>query len=202
MGATTWNYFAPYDKDVAAALQRLREETFRAQKYQRFVPTPEEMEDEAAFNQQVESMMSDPEKTFFPKPGEDKDDWAARVHGQLEQILPKGSDLAAHDDDAQKPIGSIEELLEKQGESGTHSILDIQHISEAPEFRAVSPMPLKELKRIFGTDKPTRKMVEARLGDYDLVEHPLVSERWQGIYFAIYCDDEPDGIFFMGTSGD
>jgi hypothetical protein len=120
----------------------------------------------------------------------------------LEQILPKDSDLAAHDDDSQKPIGSIEELLEEQGESGTHSILDIQQISAEPEFGAICLMPSKELIRLFGTDKPTRKMVEARLGDYDLVEHPLVSERWQGIYFTIYRDDKPDGIFFMGTSGD
>lgn len=202
MGATTWNYFTPYDEDILAALQRLRAEIFRTRKYQRFVATDEEIEEEEAFNQQVESMMFDPEKTLFPKPGEDKDEWAGRVHGQLEGMLPKDSDPRTHEHDTQKPIGSIDELLEEQGESGTHSILDIQGVSDEPEFGAVSPMPADELVELFGTDKPTRKVVEEKLGDYDLVEHPLVSERWQGIYFTVYQDGKPHELFFMGTSGD
>jgi hypothetical protein len=87
-------------------------------------------------------------------------------------------------------------------ENGTHSILDIQHVSPLAEFGAVCPMPAEELVKLFGTDRPTRKMVEDKLGDHDLVEHPLVSERWQGIYFVVYRDTQPDELFFMGTSGD
>ena len=45
-------------------------------------------------------------------------------------------------------------------------------------------------------------MIEEKAGDYNLVEHPLVAERWQGIYFSIYRNGRPDELFFMGTSGD
>jgi hypothetical protein len=97
---------------------------------------------------------------------------------------------------------TIDDLLEGQGESGTHSILDIQGVSPEPEFGAVCPMPVERLQELFGTDKPTRKMVEEKLGDEELIEDPLVSERWQGVYFTVYRDGRPNELYFIGTSGD
>jgi len=201
MGSTTWDYFAPYDDDVDAALQRLREHTFSAGNYERFVPTDEEMERATAFTEQIESESFDPEKSVHPKPGEPMLEWAMRIQQQMSKLTGTPPKQSQRKDGPKKPE-TIDELLEEQGESGTHSILDIQRISPVPEFGTVSPMPAERLHEIFGTDKPTRKMVESKQGDVDLVEDPLVSERWQGIYFIVYRDGKPDEIFFMGTSGD
>jgi hypothetical protein len=201
MGATTWDYFVRYDDDVDAALQRLREQTFRAGSYERFVVTDEEMERATAFAEQIESESFDPEQSVHPKPGEPMHVWAMRVQQQMSKFIGTSPKQSPRKNDPKKPA-TIEELLEEQGESGTHSILDIQRISPVPEFGAVSPMPVERLREIFGTDKPTRKMVESKQGEYELVEDPLVSERWQGVYFTVYRDDRPDELYFIGTSGD
>jgi len=44
MGATTWDYFTPYEDDAGAALQRLREQVFREGRYERFTLSQEELE--------------------------------------------------------------------------------------------------------------------------------------------------------------
>jgi hypothetical protein len=102
-----------------------------------------------------------------------------------------------------KPPATIEDLLTQEAESGTNSILDITHISVEPEFAAVIPMPLQMVQEIFGTDKPTREMVEAKRGDPELTDdNPLAYEGWQGTYFTVYRDGKPDEIYFVGSSGD
>jgi len=131
--------------------------------------------------------------------GETLFQWIARIQEFADKI--GGEPRKPEPDYSRKPT-TIDELLEEQGESGTHSILDIHRVSDELDFGAVSPMPSNELEALFGTDKPTRKMVEDKLGDNDLVEHPLVSERWQGVYFTVYRDGRPDQLFFIGTSGD
>jgi len=198
MGSTTWDYFVPYDEDADAALQRLREQVFRKGHYQRFTLSADDLE----FFQEKPGMV-DPaapaEKQMEKQEGETMLQWAMRVQRFLNGTA-SGADAEASD----KP-DTIDELLEEQGESGTHSILDIQRVSEEPEFGAVSPMPSEELEKLFGTAMPSRKMVEDKLSStdaHDLVEHPLVSERWQGVYFTIYRAGRPDELFFMGTSGD
>jgi hypothetical protein len=40
---------------------------------------------------------------------------------------------------------SIEELIEMNAESGTHSILDIQEVSSEPDFRVVAPLMSEQL---------------------------------------------------------
>jgi hypothetical protein len=201
MGATTWDYFATYDDDVSSALERLRQQTFRIGNYERFVPTSDELERAVAFTEQIESETFDPEKSVHPKPGEPMLEWAMRIQQQMNKLAGTPPKQSQRKEQANKPA-TIDELLEEQGESGTHSILDIQRVSDTPEFGAVSPMPAERLLKIFGTDKPTRKMVESKLGDVDLMEDPLVSERWHGVYFTVYRNDKPDEIFFIGTSGD
>jgi hypothetical protein len=182
MGATTWSYFTPYDNNVDAALQRLRQEVFKDGKYGNGIPATDDMR--AMFEQVIAQN---------PKP--------ALARQQMEEAMARIEQL--RDSIPPQPRAeTIDELLEQRAESGTHSILDIQRISTTPDFGAVSPLPGEVMEELFGTDKPTRKKVEEKLGEHDLVEHSLVSERWQGIYFTIYRDDKPDELFFMGTSGD
>jgi hypothetical protein len=198
MGATTWDYFAPYDKDVGAALQRLREQVFREGRYERFTLPPEELD---TFQGKPRALdpNAPPDQQMQMQEGETFFQWAARLQdfaNKMGGVPPK-----PEPESSTKPE-TIDELLEEQGESGTHSVLDIRGVSEEPEFGAVSPMPSEELEELFGTDKPTRKMVEDKSVDHSLVEHPLVCEPWQGVYFTVYRDGRPDELFFIGTSGD
>lgn len=183
MGATTWHYFTRYQADIGAALQSLRQQVFREDDYGSGIPEPNDM------RAVLEELVAQSPNAGLAR--QQMEEAVARLE-QLRRMMPSEPTKAA----------TIEELLEQRAENGTHSILDVLQVSNVPTFGAVSRMPSEELVKLFGTDKPTRRMVEGKLGDYDLVEHPLVSERWQGIYFIVYRDAEPDELYFMGTSGD
>jgi hypothetical protein len=91
---------------------------------------------------------------------------------------------------------SIEEAMEAADADGTRSILDMERISETPDDGAVVALPNEELIALFGTDKPTREMIE---DNDDLFE---ILERGQGVYVIAYQDDEPSQIYFAGYSFD
>ena len=95
---------------------------------------------------------------------------------------------------------TIEELLQSQGESGTHSILDIVRVSPIPEFGTVSPLSVSQLVEIFGSDKPTRHHVQNKYEEGALEEY--TDKRWQGTYIIVYRNGSPHEIFFAGCSGD
>jgi hypothetical protein len=157
MGGCYWDYFVPYESDVNAALQKLRDEVFRTKQYS------------------SSGLMSE----------------------------DSNADSESFDDENSESPATIEDLLQQEGESGTNSILDITHISQAPEFASVSLMPAQMLRKIFGTDKPTREMVEAKRGYPELTDdNPLLEEGWQGTFFTVYRGTEPDQIYFVGSSGD
>ena len=94
---------------------------------------------------------------------------------------------------------TIAELQEQNAEEGTHSILDIERISEGPAFGAASPLAPAQLLEVFGTHRPSLEAVlhEARAGG-------LGDKRggWAGLYVIAYTWDEPSHIFFCGFSGD
>jgi len=74
--------------------------------------------------------------------------------------------------------------------------LDLDHISEEPEFFAASPLPDERLLELFGTTQPTRTTVEK---DQDFFEE---IDRGHGIYIIVYRDGKPDEICFAGYSFD
>lgn len=92
---------------------------------------------------------------------------------------------------------TVQELIELRGEEGTHSIIDIEKASSIRDIRVISPLTPQEFADIFGTDKPTREMVEQKA--YELRD---LRERWEGVYVVVYKDGLPDEIFFIGFSGD
>jgi hypothetical protein len=61
--------------------------------------------------------------------------------------------------------GSIAELLERAGHSGTHSILDIERVSEQPGFGLAAPLSADSLRQAFGADAPTLEQVERHWPD-------------------------------------
>jgi hypothetical protein len=91
---------------------------------------------------------------------------------------------------------SIDEAMEDSDADGTRSILDLDHISDEPDFSAVTPVPPDELERLFGTDQPTHEMIE---DNGELFEN---IERGQGIYVIAHKNGQPNEIFFAGYSFD
>ena len=97
---------------------------------------------------------------------------------------------------AEHQPATIEEAFENMDEDGTASILDITHIADEAEFFAVVPLPRVDLVRLFGTDKPTREMIERNMDFYEDIE------RGQGVYIVAHQDGKPSEIFFGGYSFD
>jgi hypothetical protein len=92
---------------------------------------------------------------------------------------------------------SIEEAFEDADADGTRSILDMERVEDSSDFNAVAPMSEEDLVAFFGTDKPTRRMIE----DNDDLFEPL--ERGKGVYVIAYDDGgQPSEIFFAGYSFD
>jgi hypothetical protein len=91
---------------------------------------------------------------------------------------------------------SIKKALKASGADGTRSILDLDHISDDPDFGAVAPLPTDELERIFGTQQPTHQMIE----ESDQLFEGM--ERGQGVYIIAYKNGHPDELFFGGYSCD
>jgi hypothetical protein len=91
---------------------------------------------------------------------------------------------------------TIEEALEDSDADGTRSILDLDHISDEPEFCAVTPLDEEVLESLYGTTRPTRSMLEANMDFFEDVD------RGQGVYVIAYCDGKPDEILFAGYSFD
>jgi hypothetical protein len=91
---------------------------------------------------------------------------------------------------------SIDEAREAAAEDGTRSILDLDHVSDYPDFCAVAPLDEAVLRSLYGTTRPTREMLERKM---DFLENV---ERGQGVYIILYKGDEPDEIFFAGYSFD
>jgi len=97
---------------------------------------------------------------------------------------------------AERHAASIDEVLENMDADGTRSILDMTHVAEEPEFFAVARFTKEQLLRVFGTERPTREMIE---GNHDLYEE---LDRGQGAYVIVYKDGKPSEIFFAGYSFD
>jgi len=150
MGARFWSYFVPYQEDVRAALDALREQEFLAGR--------------------------------FYQPTEVQPGFFGRIVGRLPS--------------KPKPPASILEARTISGATGTRSILDIERISDACDYHAVLLVPRHELRRLLGTEQPTREKVEQC---EELVEGV---DRGQGICVVTYKQGKPDGIYFAGYSFD
>lgn len=113
---------------------------------------------------------------------------------------------------AQHP--SIDSACDAAAEEGTHSILDIDRVSEIPESCATCPLSVDELVNLFGTDKPTHELIESILiKEEELVlweetGFDIYESFWDTIqrgecrYIVVYDGEEPTEIFFVGYSFD
>jgi hypothetical protein len=172
MGASLWMYFVPYQEDVQAALNALREDVFRRGDYFRL-----------DYDLNAEPPTADQLRGRF---GDD-----AEMHAEAmreEHEWRKGLD----------PTADIDTLLDWNADAGTHSILDISEVSETPEHSTVYPLPAQQMRDVFGTDQPTRADIQANETSLD----GLIVARWTGFYFPVYQDGQPQEWCFFGVSGD
>jgi hypothetical protein len=201
MGATGWSYFVPYEADVSAALQRLRQDVFARGDYVFGVGLSEE---------QIEASMARARPGFEAGAKEllaQADDPNQPEHLReafrefAKELIEMGNYKAgAASRRAKRKPKTIDKLLKVQAESGTHSILDILSVSPEPQFGTVSPFPRSKLVEYFGSETPSHDDIDEAHDAGSLEE--FVSERWQGIYIIVYRDASPSEIFFAGCSGD
>jgi hypothetical protein len=184
MGATGWSYFVPYQQDINAALEELKDKVFKQGQYEH----PFDFE-----RNEIEGQL----------------DYLASVYGSLPEEIQEHTDqflelarAAAKQQRPKRTPKSIEQLLGQCGTEGTHSILDIERISSTPGFGAIAPFPHEKLLELFGTEQPTRDMVEKWSARIDSPDAEPSYERWEGIYISVYKDGKPVEIYFEGCSGD
>jgi hypothetical protein len=198
MGATGWDYFVPYQADISAALQRLREEVFARDDY--------ELEHDFS-KEELERIVEQVRPELDPWIEKCREMAAGLPEGLREIYMANAEkfkrDLLQAPKKVQKPKPkpkTIKEALKRGAESGTHSILDIECISDTPKFGAITPFPRSRLMECFGTEKPTHAQIQEVYESGALED--FICERWEGVYVISYRDGAPDEIFFAGCSGD
>ena len=199
MGASSWAYFVPYQPNIHQALSELRNAVFQSGNYYQREPYWRGM----SFAEYAP-----------PELGLSKQDQrtARKAFDRLQQL--------------QTPT-TIDELLEWNGEEGTHSILDVHIVVIEPalppwkefmreyyqehgtlppprdttesmkRFGTVSPLTESQLLAVCGTTKPTRQQVEQKQTQLEKLR-----ERGEGLYIVVYANDNPTEIYFTGFSGD
>lgn len=171
MGASSWCYFARYQPDMNKVLQELREEDFRKGRYYNLV------------HSHLEYLRKLDYKDYNPYEHHPR-------YRLSETELTRLKTLSQPE--------TAEDLIKIQADSGTHCAIDIDGISSTPDYRMASPVSKEQLIGIFGTEKPTRSMVE-KLKDRVIELFPT---SWMALYFTIYKDDAPDEWFIYGITGD
>ncbi len=117
----------------------------------------------------------------------------------------------------EKTHSSIAEAVLDGDSQGTGSVLDMIGVSDIPRnpdhpigegefemfefegdpmFCLVAPLAPGQLLQLFGTERPSRAMIEQTGEYYDLLDRGL------GIYIIAYDGDIPSEIFFAGYSFD
>ena len=176
MGATQWTYTTRFQPDINSALQELRQEVFARGEYHK--PWEELRKFRADLESKPKDQLTDWERGWLATPPVEPPD-----------PLP----------------ATIEELFEHNGESGTHSILDIFGTAEKREPFRAAPVPNDVLLATFGTTRPTHEQLtccEESEENEAWQEFLAYLHRWEGFYFVVYKDNQPDGIVFVGCSGD
>ncbi len=178
MGASSWSYYIPYQQDIAQALQELRQRVFEAGDYNRlwlYLEVPEE-----AFDALDEISWTGTDQQLVEELAQ------VLAEKQIHVALPK-------------PPQTIKEAEERSDAQGTQSVLDIERIASQPGMAVATALPRNVYLQFFGTEKPTREMIERAVKMKGLLDDV---ERWQAIYVIAFKNDRPDEIFFGGWSGD
>jgi hypothetical protein len=116
---------------------------------------------------------------------------------ELEFSLDECATLLLQPSESVPAHASIEEAREAAAEDGTKSILDVDHISEAADWGAASPMDGDIVEFCFGSAAPQRETL--RDGFPCLLES---LGRGEARYVLLYEQCRPTAIAFVGLSYD
>jgi hypothetical protein len=97
---------------------------------------------------------------------------------------------------------NFDEAIRNADAAGTRSIIDIEKVSPKRDIFAISPAPSEKLRELFGTDTPTRAMVEnvsKKMPD-EFQGFLETYDRGSGVYVVIYDGDRPSEIYIAGWS--
>lgn len=107
------------------------------------------------------------------------------------------SNLEEIEQKSKLPENTIEQLMQKNAESGTHSIIDIITISETTDLNQSGKIRDEDLMKLFDTVQPSKSQVESKADRLQTFRG-----RWLCTYVIFYNNQEPSEIFFTGYSGD
>ncbi len=91
---------------------------------------------------------------------------------------------------------SIAQAIKAAGADGTRSILDIEKVGKRADYSVAAPLSDEKLKKLFGTPRPSRALVESKM---DFLEEV---ERGHCVYILFYKEERPVEILFAGYSFD
>jgi len=97
---------------------------------------------------------------------------------------------------------TIEDAVNEAMESGTGTILDIEMLSDKINYSAAYILNEDELRKYFGTDKPTREIVDEKIWDYWEYVSNSFGVRGVGLCITVYKDGTPSELYFGGYSYD
>lgn len=190
MGATSWDYFVPYQPDMRQVLADLHKEVFAQGLYE--FPDPQGPE-----------LFLDAFELEEPHRSEQ-----LRLYGfgaYLESMSPEElfTEMARVSRLDHAPDLETLRLQQTMSESGTHSILDIPPDAIYPERRGVGLYPLtpKDCLAVFGTTAPDRETIEDWQWSLERDAYELTS-RNEGFYVTVFKAGIPDEIYIDGYSGD
>jgi hypothetical protein len=187
MSGWPWEYYVPFQPDAGAALRDLQHEVFTRGAFHKPIAEIDFLDEidfftatDAAREQMLSAYGLSPLREIIARVG---------IEG-LRQWLTALSVGAT--------VETREELaaLSCLSADGTRSVLDMQGIADRPAAGFVTPLPTQEVVRLYGTERPTRAMVDADRAFFDGIG------RGEGVYFTVFTGDDPDAVFFGGCSYD
>lgn len=180
MGGVPWMYFVPYERDVQDALDRLKAREFHAGRYYPVIDTVPYLLDDAG-----------------PTPGAAHPSIEAARAAAAETGTRSILDMDRVATESRSP-GSLHTLLMAMGarmvEGGEAFSED--ELQSAMGFGVITPVSRETLRRLYGTDTPTRAMVTEA---HDFLEGV---ERGTGVYVVVHDGAAPTDICFAGYSFD
>ena len=103
-----------------------------------------------------------------------------------------------------KQHASLEEAMADEFvmEAGTGTILDIRQLSDKLDYGCAYVLTKEELIEHFGTDKPTRELIDEKVWDYWDYVSDTFGVRGVGICITAYKNGAPAELYFGGYSYD
>jgi hypothetical protein len=217
MGSSLWLYSAPYQDDIEQALQTLRQQVFEDQNKEWILFVLRECSSKEVVRALEEVDTTGPSYHIL------EDLTQVLKSKQITAELPEHPQTIEayfEDEDIQlmghhsivdithiDPDGCDGYLTARRFYDPATTWLAAIAAYRDPAARhfydpTATPLPHEGLIGAFGTDKPTKKMVEAEFDERQLQNLGRYLYRWHAVYIVVYQGDTPHEIVFIGQTGD